>query len=289
MDMFVVLKGKVHTIAHNYASITDDDTDLEMKLNEANLELDKFILQNSAHIEVFLFLLQNFEEVSLKNDLDSLSEYQLKTLASIISCNDLIVQLNNKRHNPINSKSYITDNLVYKHISSNKKEIKRLLIIFNNLVDKRVAVTGFEEELNNNNLLKTKLEDKDTWLESLKLKVEEFYSLKIITKAERDLIQEKDNYDRAEEEITYSIISIIRIIRNLQFKITDRKDYITFITLSSSLSNYDKSCINILKKSKERYKLILKNAINIVPLFGLKIEKINEEYVFTNLLENEVE
>ena len=57
MDMFVVLKGKVHTIAHNYASITDDDTDLEMKLNEANLELDKFILQNSAHIEVFLFLL----------------------------------------------------------------------------------------------------------------------------------------------------------------------------------------------------------------------------------------
>ena len=82
--------------------------------------------------------------------------------------------------------------------------------LINRLVDKRQEVCEKESsnilESDKKTLLLTKICESDTYGESLKNKVEQYHSLKIVTEIEKDLISAKDTYDRANEEIIYSKI-----------------------------------------------------------------------------------
>ena len=226
----------------------------------------------------------------LQDDLDSLTDYQLKTIESIITCNAMIMNIQAKKRNPINTRTYFSDNTIKKIVKNNKTKvflfllkIKNYIETFNRLVDKRQEVCEKESsnilESDKKTLLLTKICESDTYGESLKNKVEQYHSLKIVTEIEKDLISAKDTYDRANEEIIYSKISIVRIIRNMQFKIIDRKEYLNKIKFSANLTIYEKCAINIVVSSKCRYKSILNKAIEISYHMGLTIVKQDDEYL----------
>ena len=216
----------------------------------------------------------------------------------------MIVQYDRKRKNKNNGNNHIKANLINLHIKKHFSKVTKLINLFNGLVDKRldlIRLIGTEDAVNNNitaekeittkqnrksiyikqevtGLLLTKLNRTDTWENKLRNRIEEYYDLKIISTIERDLILAKDQYERSLEEIDYSRISIVRVIRNLNSKIAERKEFIKQFKSSFVMSQdvNDASTIQIIRKSKLRYKSILRETLSIINSFGLKF---NGDYV----------
>ena len=150
-----------------------------------------------------------------------------------------------------------------------------------------------KNDLELNNLLYNKLVQKDTWLNILRDKLDLYDSLKVVSKIEKDLIVALDKYDRACEEVIYSRISIIRVARNMQFKILERKEMIEVnkcVDINDIYLNiYKLSVYNVIRFSKVRYQKILRNALSLMNNFGLECCKEKDEIVIKEIDDNSIE